>query len=396
MSTKHLVKAASPRARKRIVKTVLITGSRGFIGRNLAAHLRLRDDVRLLGYDLDNTETELRDGASQADVIFHLAGVNRPQDPAEFETGNAGSTEQLCRILGRCGRAPLVILSSSIQAELDNPYGVSKRHAEAALQHFAADSGATIAIFRLKNVFGKWCRPNYNSVVATFCHHVAHDLPIQVSDPNRELELVHVDDVISAMLGEMERPQRRQRGIVAPDPVPSYRLTLGDLAARIQSFRAMRQSLGTPDFSAAFNRQLYGVYLSHVEPPQADYGLGVKSDARGSLAEFIKSPWFGQIFVSRTRPGATRGNHFHHAKAEKFLVVSGEGLIRLRSIEGGEIHEFRVRGEHYRVVDILPGYTHSITNVGAAELITLFWASEIFDPQRPDTHELPVLSPDLP
>jgi UDP-2-acetamido-2,6-beta-L-arabino-hexul-4-ose reductase len=372
------------------VKTVLITGAKGFIGRNLAAHLKLRDDVRLLAYDLDNTAAELRRWAGEADVIFHLAGVNRPQNLAEFESGNAGSIEELCRILGQLGRAPQVILSSSIQAELDNPYGVSKRHAEMVLQQFAAQSGAVIAIFRFKNVFGKWCRSNYNSVVATFCHNMARDLPIEVSDPSRELELVHVDDVIAALLAEMDRPGPYEHGIVAPDRISAYRLTLGDLAGRIQSFREMQQSLGTPDFSVRFNRQLYATYLSYVEPARAEYGLTAKCDDRGNLAEFIKSPWFGQIFVSRTRPGVTRGNHYHHAKTEKFLVLSGEGVIRFRQIEGTEIQAFRVRGEDYRVVDILPGYTHSITNVGATELITLFWADEVFDPDRPDTYFLPV------
>jgi UDP-2-acetamido-2,6-beta-L-arabino-hexul-4-ose reductase len=372
------------------VKTILITGAKGFIGRNLAACLKVRDDVRLLAYDLGNSEAELRGWAGQADVIFHLAGVNRPRDPAEFESGNAGSVEQLCRILGELGRAPQVILSSSIQAEADNPYGASKRRAEAALQQFAAGSGATIAIFRFKNVFGKWCRPNYNSVVATFCYNMARDLPIEVSDPSRELDLIHVDDAVAAMVAEMDRPRTHELGLVEPDRIASHRLTLGDLAGRIQSFREMQQSLRAPDFSVPFNRQLYGTYLSYVEPARAEHGLAVKSDERGNLAEFIKSPWFGQIFVSRTRPGATRGNHYHHVKAEKFLVLSGEGLIRVRQIEGTEIHEYRVRGENYRVVDILPGYAHSITNVGASELIAVFWADEVFDADRPDTYFLPV------
>jgi len=372
------------------MKTMLITGAKGFIGRNLAAHLKLRENVRLLTYDIDNTEAELRRWASQSDVVFHLAGVNRPKKTAEFESGNAGSTGLLCRALDETGRTPLVILASSIQAELDNPYGLSKRHAEEALQRFSRQSGAPIAIFRLKNVFGKWCRPSYNSVVATFCHNIAHDLPVQVSDPGRQLELVHVDDAIAAMMAEMDRPRRRASGIVSPDPIPSYTLTLGDLAERIRFFHEMQQSLRVPDLSVRFNQQLYATYLSCVEPSRSEYGLDVNRDARGSLAEFIKSPGFGQIFVSRTVPGITRGNHFHHVKTEKFLVLSGEGLIRLRHVESEEIHEFRVRGEDYRVVDIPPGYTHSITNVGATEMVTLFWASEIFDPGRADTYFLPV------
>lgn len=374
------------------MKTLLITGAKGFIGRNLAAHLAARDDVRLFAFDVDNTEAELRRWADQADAVFHLAGVNRPKNAAEFESGNAGSADLLCRALAESGRErkPLVILASSIQAELDNPYGLSKRHAEETLQRFAGQTGTPIAIFRLKNVFGKWCRPNYNSVVATFCHNVARDLPIEISDPDRRLELVHVDDVIAAMLAELDRPEGRAEGFVMPDPIPAYALTLGDLADRLRFFREMQRSLRTPDFSDRFNRQLYSTYLSYLEPPRAEYGLDIKCDARGSLAEFIKSPHFGQIFVSRTLPGITRGNHYHHVKTEKFLVLFGEGLIRLRRIDGDEIHEFRVRGEDYRVVDIPPGYTHSITNVGATEMVTLFWASEIFDPARADTYFLPV------
>jgi UDP-2-acetamido-2,6-beta-L-arabino-hexul-4-ose reductase len=372
------------------MKTVLITGAKGFIGRNLASHLRFRDDVRLRTYDLDNTETELEHWASEADVVFHLAGVNRPRDVAEFESGNAGSIESLCRVLARTGRKPQIILTSSIQAECDNPYGQSKRHAEVVLQRFAAETGAPIAIFRLKNVFGKWCRPNYNSVVATFCHNIAHDLPVQVADPDRTLELIHVDDVVAALLAEMDRPQQRAKAMVSPDEIPSHAVTLGELVGRIQFFREMQESLRIPDFSVPFNRRLYATYLSYLEPSRAEYGLDIKRDDRGSLAEFIKSPHFGQIFVSHTRPGITRGNHYHHVKTEKFLVVAGEGLICLRHAEGHEVHEHRVRGEDYRVVDILPGYTHSITNVGNSELITLFWSSELFNADQPDTYFLPV------
>jgi UDP-2-acetamido-2,6-beta-L-arabino-hexul-4-ose reductase len=370
--------------------TILVTGADGFIGRNLLAHLRQHEGVRLLTCDLTTTEAELDRCASQSDVIFHLAGVNRPENVKEFELGNAGLTASLCRMISEAGRKPRIIFSSSIQAELDNPYGRSKRRAEDVLQQFARRTGTPLAIFRLKNVFGKWCRPNYNSVVATFCHNIAHDLPIQVSDADRELELLHIDDVVAAFLSQMDRPQHYTDGLVTPDPIPSYTLTLGDLAKRIRSFREMRQSLHTPDFSVRFNQQLYATYLSYLDPSCLEYGLDVKCDARGSLAELVKAAGFGQIFVSRTRPGVTRGNHYHHVKAEKFLVLAGEGLIRLRRIENAEVHEFRVSGADYRVVDIPPGYTHSITNVGVREMVTLFWTDEVFDPAQPDTVVLPV------
>jgi UDP-2-acetamido-2,6-beta-L-arabino-hexul-4-ose reductase len=372
------------------MKTVLVTGAKGFIGRSLLTHLRRREDVRLREYDLGNTGEELRAWAREAEAIVHLAGVNRPPRVEDFEAENAGLTEEVCRILREAGRAPHVLLSSSIQATLDNPYGASKRHAEKALRRFSEETGATITIFRLKNVFGPGCRPNYNSVVATFCHNLAHDLPIQISDPGQCVDLVHVEDVVAAIVGEMDRPRKLEGGLAPPDEIPSYALTLGDLAGRIQFFSDMQQSLGAADFSVRFNQQLYATYLSYLDPARWQYGLRIKSDARGDLAEFIKSPQFGQIFVSRTRPGMTRGNHYHYVKTEKFLVLAGEGVVRLRHIEGSEILEYRVRGEEYRVVEIPPAHTHSITNVGPVEMLTLFWSSEVFDPDRPDTYFLPV------
>jgi len=334
-----------------------------------------------------------------ADLIYHLAGVNRPQSVEEFRAGNVDLTAQLCDLLLQAGRATPIVLSSSIQAELDNPYGVSKRQAEQVLTDYAARSGARMAIFRLSNVFGKWCQPNYNSVVATFCHNIARDLPITISDPSREVPLVHVDDVVQAFLeaGEEIRDQRsevrsqrsevrsQRSGVSYREALPVFTVTLGRLAALIQSFRQSRKSLLTPDFDDPFVHKLYGTFLSYLALDDFAYDLTQRSDARGSLAEFIKSPPFGQIFVSRTKPGVTRGNHFHHTKTEKFLVLQGEAIIRFRPIQSNEVIEYAVRGEDYRVVDIPTGYTHSIENVGQGELVTLFWASEVFDSGRPDT-----------
>lgn len=366
---------------------ILITGGRGFLGRNLAAHLREDKECELAIVDREDAIANLKAALLQADIVFHLAGINRPPNPADFETGNAELTERICRFLKENHRSPKIVFSSSIQAEMDNPYGISKAKAEAALRRYAADTGACVRIYRLKNLFGKWCRPHYNSVTATFCHNIASDLPIAVNDPANELELSYVDDVVSAFQAEIGGSET---GADAGAGIPSYRIRLGDLAGRIQAFHEMRTTLTLPDFSEWFNRALYATYLSYVPSRSREFGLKVRTDARGSLAEFVKQKGLGQIFVSRTKPGVTRGNHYHHTKTEKFFVVEGSGLIRMRSIEGGPIDEYAVTGEEYKVIDIPPGFTHSITNTGREELVTLFWSSEIFDPDRTDTYYLPI------
>jgi UDP-2-acetamido-2,6-beta-L-arabino-hexul-4-ose reductase len=442
---------------------VLVTGANGFIGKHLVEALNRRPNTRVIGYDLGTPPGVLDQGLREADVIYHLAGVNRPQNVEEFQTGNANFTENLCSkllALRSCPvpsplpsprSHPLLVLSSSIQAELDNPYGRSKCQAEQAVEAYAAQAASLHApssplpaprsfIFRLPNVFGKWCRPNYNSVTATFCHNIAHDLPITISDPSKKLELVYIDDVIAAFLSVLDSlpapsskltPPRSPSSLCldvgssalqvepssaspprSPLPAPcsflsvprSFRTTLGELADRIRSFRASRKTLLLPSFADDFTRCLYATYLSYLDGPDFAYSLDLKTDNRGCLAEFMKSPAFGQIFVSRTKPGITRGNHYHHTKTEKFLVLEGEAIIRFRPVaeQGAErpergieaLHspliEHRVCGRDFRVVDIPPGYTHSIENIGATELITLFWASEIFDPTHPDTYSLPV------
>jgi UDP-2-acetamido-2,6-beta-L-arabino-hexul-4-ose reductase len=369
------------------VTKTLITGGRGFLGRNLAAHLFERKDCANTIFGREDSAEDLRYWLLEADVVFHLAGVNRPQNPIDFETGNVGLTEQLSQFLREGRRSPKIVFSSSVQAELDNPYGASKVKAEKALQKFASETGGCVRIYRLKNLFGKWCRPNYNSVTATFCHNIAKDLPIVVSDPAREVELSYVDDVVAAFLAEIDG---REDGCEAGQEIPSYSIQLGDLAGRIQAFHEMRTTLTLPDFADWFNRALYATYLSYVAPAARGHNLDIKSDPRGSLAEFIKEKHFGQIFVSRTKPGVTRGNHYHHTKTEKFFVVEGNGLIRMRPVEGGSVEEYSVTGSAYRVIDIPPGFTHSITNIGEGEMVTLFWSSEMFDPNRPDTYYLPV------
>lgn len=363
---------------------VLITGGRGFIGRNLSAHLHARSDCEVLLFDKDNSRSDLEMWLGASDVVFHFAGVNRTKDPSEYDTGNAAFTEEICGILSRVGRAPKIVFASSIQADLDNPYGISKRKAEQTLANFAEQHQSQIRIFRLKNLFGKWCRPNYNSVTATFCHNIANDLPIVISDAHCEIDLSYIDDVVSAFLAELDDH-------VLPRDIPSTRISLGELAGRIQAFHEFRETLRVPDFADVFNRVLYATYLSYVPPAARITTLNTRRDSRGTLFEFLKSPHSGQVFVSSTKPGVIRGNHYHHTKTEKFIVVKGEALIRMRHIAEPSIQEYAVGGDTYQVIDIPPGYTHSIENIGKGDLITLFWSSEIFDPDRPDTYFLPVL-----
>jgi len=404
---------------------VLVTGAKGFVGRNLVVILGKQSDIEIIGYDLADPLSLLEEGLATADVIFHLAGVNRPEKPEDFATGNAGFTQTICDSLISLNRKPVIILSSSIQATLDNPYGVSKREAEEVLIKFAGHTGARVVIFRMKNVFGKWCRPNYNSGVATFCHNIARNLPISISDRANEVNLVYVDDVCSAMMeaaGIMHSPYKHfmpASDHIYADINPSFKIALGELVDTINSFKTTRSSLQVPAFDDPLIYRLYATYLSYLEESDFAYGLDIKTDNRGSLAEFLKSPSFGQIFVSRTKPGITRGNHYHHTKTEKFLVVEGQAIIRFRKIgtqamgdgreamgqksetmgdkatigdgqeamgRKSEVIEYRVSGEDYRVVDISPGYTHSIENVGEGELVTLFWANQIFDPEKPDTY----------
>jgi UDP-2-acetamido-2,6-beta-L-arabino-hexul-4-ose reductase len=368
---------------------VLVTGANGFIGKNLITHLARQSAVEVIEIGRETSWDEAAQGLAEADFIYHLAGVNRPQQVEEFHTGNAAFTERICHYLLTNQKKTPIVFTSSIQAELDNPYGVSKRRAEEALCAYATQSKAHVAIYRLPNVFGKWCRPHYNSVVATFCYQLARDLPITISDPQRAVTLVYVDDVVAHFHHELSDVGKD--GIQWPQVEPIHQITLGELAELIQSFRALRTKLMTPNFGDAFTHKLYATYLSYLPSDTFAYALDQKCDARGCLAEFIKAPNFGQIFVSRTAPGITRGNHFHHTKTEKFLVLEGSAIIRFRHIQSDEVIEYPVKGEEFRVVDIPPGYTHSIENVGTSELITLFWASEIFTSERPDTYALSVL-----
>ncbi len=370
------------------MKIFLVTGAKGFIGKNLVIALKRRTEVDVIEHDLDSPAGSLEEGLARADTIYHLAGVNRPERVEEFTEGNFDLTRQVCDALRQLERTPLLVLSSSTQAAMDNPYGFSKRQAEEAVFDLGRETGASVFVFRLHGVFGKWCRPNYNSVVATFCHNIARDLPIAISDPTREIELVYIDDVVRAFIGIMDNRLPGSDGKYCMAE-PTYRISLGALAETIQSFRDSRVSLSLPDMSDHFIRALYATYVSYLPVDFFAYALTQRSDPRrGELAELLKSPHIGQIFVSRTRPGVTRGHHYHDTKVEKFVVLEGNAVIRFRHILVGDVIEYPVSGREFRVVDIPPGYTHSIENVGQNDLIVLFWADEIFDPDIPDTFRM--------
>ena len=369
---------------------VAVTGADGFLGRHVSALLRSDHAHEILPVTRDTPPEGLRAALLAADAVIHLAGVNRPRDESEFTTGNTDFTRTITQVLEDGGRNASVAFASSTRATEDTPYGRSKLAAESILRDHAARHGVRVAVFRFPNVFGKWSRPFYNSAVATFCHSVARDLPVDVHDPARRLTLVYGEDAARAMVEWATDTALTPGGFGFQSAGPEYEVTLGGLVELIRAFRAMRTTLRVPDLSDAFTRALYGTYVSFLPPEQVSYALTKHVDERGALAELLKSPQFGQVFISRTKPGITRGNHFHHTKTEKFVVVDGEAVIRMRPIDGGGVTEVRVSGDEFRVVDIPTGQTHSITNVGSTTLVTLFWASEIFDPQRPDTYFLEV------
>ena len=367
------------------MKRVLITGSEGFVGRNLRVSLQGRKDLCVFSFDVLSDPQELEGLLAQADFIFHLAGVNRPQNNDEFRTGNTTLTEQICRQLSKSGRQVPLVLTSSTQAALDNPYGASKRGAEDAVFAYGRDVGTPVYVFRLPNVFGKWCRPNYNSAVATFCHNIAHDLPIQVNDPSVELNLAYIDDVVHAFVALLGGVCTvKEDGFCQVQPIHTVRL--GEIVDTIRGFRQSRENRSIPNMAESFVKKLYSTYLSYLPTDGFSYPLTMHVDERGSFTEFIKTEDRGQVSVNILKPGITKGNHWHHTKNEKFLVVSGEGIIRFRKIGCQEILEYRVSDQKLEVVDIPTGYTHNISNVGGGELVTVMWCNEKLDPEAPDTY----------
>jgi UDP-2-acetamido-2,6-beta-L-arabino-hexul-4-ose reductase len=367
------------------VKKVLVTGSDGFIGKNLIEGLRKFEDVEISTFDIEDNRSSLAVYLKKADIVFHLAGVNRPEKVEEFEIGNTDLMRNIVDMLEKSNRNIPVVLSSSIQATLDNPYGISKKRAEDILIEYSLKNDAKVYIYRFPNVFGKWCRPNYNSVVATFCYNISHGLNISISDVNNEIELVYIDDVVDGFLGILSG-ENAHREKYYYKIERTFRITLGSLAEKIYQLRDMRKSLVVPDLSDDFMKCLHATYLSYLDKDDFSCKLDIKTDQRGSLAELIKSNHFGQIFVSTTHKGVIRGNHYHNTKVEKFCVLKGEAVIKFRHILEDEVLSYHVSGDEIEIVDIPPGYTHSIENLGNDEMIVLFWANKIFDPDKPDTY----------
>jgi UDP-2-acetamido-2,6-beta-L-arabino-hexul-4-ose reductase len=367
---------------------ILITGAKGFVGNNLVAELRNQGFQDLLEYDVD-TDPALLDGyAASCEFVFHLAGVNRPKEQTEFMTGNFGFTSQLLDALKKHGNKAPVLITSSTQAAFDNPYGQSKKAGEELIFQYGKDQGVKVFVYRLPNVFGKWCLPNYNSAVATFCHNIAHGLPIQVNDPNVVMNLVYVDDVVASFIDKLKNGKPDAE--IYSEVTPVHTLKLGEIADMINSFRASRETLQIPDMGDGFTKKLYSTYLSYLPEDQFSYLLRMNVDNRGSFTEFLKSPERGQVSVNISKPGITKGNHWHHTKNEKFLVVSGKGVIRFRKINTNEIIEYLVSGDKLEVVDIPVGYTHNIENLGDTDMVTVMWVNEIFDKDKPDTFFLEV------
>lgn len=362
---------------------ILVTGALGFVGRNLVATLNQMDNITVFEYDINSRKEDLIKYVNEADFIYHLAGVNRPKDTDEFYQGNFGFTSELLDLLNKKDKKTPLMLSSSIQAAYDNDYGKSKAMGEDLIFNYGQENQVPVYVYRFKNLFGKWSRPNYNTVVATFCYNIARGIEISVDNPDATIELCYIDDVVRELVSLLD-----EGGIKEADfyTVPeTYTVTVGQLALIINEFKQSRVNLTIPDMSDEFVKKLYATYLSFLPKDSFAYDLKMNIDNRGSFTEFIRTPDRGQVSVNVAKPGITKGQHWHHTKNEKFLVVSGEGVIRFRKPDEVEIIEYFVSGEKLQVVDIPVGYTHNIENVGDTDLVTIMWVNEPFNPSQPDT-----------
>ncbi len=368
---------------------ILITGAKGFIGKNLIAtlhYLKEEQDVTVYEYDIDTDPALLDLYCKNADFVFHLAGVNRPQDPKEFMEGNFGFTSVLLDTLKKYHNKCPIMISSSIQAALQNPYGVSKKAGEDLMFAYGKETGAPVYVYRFPNVFGKWCRPNYNSAIATFCHNIANGLPITVNDPSVMMTLVYIDDVVAELIAAIKGHANRKEDGYCYVPV-EHKIMLGEIVELIESFARQPQTLMIPEIPQdSLTKKLYSTYLSYLPKEKTAFPLKMNVDARGSFTELIKTEKCGQVSVNISKPGITKGQHWHHTKWEFFIVVSGKGLIQQRKIGSDEVLNFEVSGEKMEAVHMLPGYTHNIINLSDTEdLVTVMWANETFNPDKPDT-----------
>ena len=360
---------------------VLVTGSNGFIGKNLIVRLN-ELSIQVAAYTRENSTQDLEELIKNADCVVHLAGENRPRDKKDFDIVNAGLTVSICNAVRSSNKNIPIILASSTQADLDNVYGKSKLDAEAAVKALEVDTGCPVYVYRLPGVFGKWCKPNYNSVVATFCHNISHNLPIQVNNPSFELSLVYIDDVVEEFV---EVIQGYRSGGKVPSVQPEYKIKLGDLADQIKAFRESRDSLITEKVGSGLVRKLYSAYLSYLSPEQFSYSIPSYGDERGMFAEMLKTKDSGQFSFFTAKPGVTRGGHYHNSKAEKFLVIQGKARFGFRHVVVDEMHEITTTSKELKIVETVPGWSHDITNIGTEDIIVMLWANEIFDPDNPDT-----------
>lgn len=361
---------------------VLVTGANGFVGKNLVLSLREQVGFDVLTFVRGDGDDALQKALVNADAVIHLAGENRPASTDSFEQVNAGLTRRLCEGLQKLGKTIPVLLASSTQAALDNPYGRSKFAAEQALEQLATANGNPVAIYRLPGVFGKWCKPNYNSVVATFCHNKANDLPIQINDPSAQIRLVYVDDVVNAFLASLESTWP---GVIRPDVKTEYNITLGELSDQIDAFKNCRNSLISERVGTGLTRALYATYLSYLPTAKFAYDLPTYGDERGVFVEMLKTIDSGQFSFFTAHPGITRGGHYHHTKTEKFLVMKGKARFGFRHMLTNTVHYLEASGDQPQIVETVPGWTHDITNIGDEEMVVMLWANEIFDRANPDT-----------
>lgn len=367
---------------------ILVTGAKGFVGKNLVAELKNRDYNEIYECDVETTEEELEEYTKKCDFVFHLAGVNRPEKEEDFMKGNFGFTSILLEKLKKYNNKCPILVTSSIQAQLDNPYGKSKKAGEDLIFAYTKETGAKAYVYRLTNLFGKWCRPNYNSVVATFCNNIANGLEIKINDPSAKLNLAYIDDVLNELINAINDNVniKDEYGYI---PV-THTITLGEIAELILKFKKSRENLQIPNMKNEFEKKLYSTYLSYLPENEFKYPVKMNIDNRGSFTELFKSEERGQVSVNISKPGIIKGNHWHHTKNEKFIVVSGEGIIRFRKVGTDKVIEYKVSGEKIEVIDIPCGYTHNIENIGTTDMVTIMWANEIFNPEKPDTYFMEV------